>query len=320
PDRLTIANLARALRFPVDFFHGDTLDEPPIDGASFRSLSKLTARKRDQALASGALALMLAKWIDERFDLPEPDVPQYRDVDPETAAEAVRSAWRLGQRPVKNMVHLLEAHGVRVFSLAEECHEVDAFSFWLGPVPYVFLNTKKTAEHSRMDAAHELGHLVMHAHGGPSGREAETQAQAFGAAFLMPAASIVAEVPPGARLPQLVKHKQRWKVSAWNIAHRCHKLRLLTEWQYRSICVALSKRGKANEPRPMRRQETSQVLRKIFRALRAENVTKAEVARQLHVPADELNKSMWGLVLTTLEGSRQISSGAQTERPALKVV
>jgi hypothetical protein len=67
---------------------------------------------------------------------------------------------------------LLEARGIRVFSLTEPCFELNAFSHWVAVTPFVFLNTMKTAESSRFDAAHELGHLVLHRHGAPQGRVA----------------------------------------------------------------------------------------------------------------------------------------------------
>ncbi|WP_261371520.1 ImmA/IrrE family metallo-endopeptidase [Yersinia frederiksenii] len=60
------------------------------------------------------------------------------------------------------MVHLIEPKGVKVFSLAENCVEVDAFSFWTNGKLFVLLNTMKTPERSRFDAAHELRHLVLH--------------------------------------------------------------------------------------------------------------------------------------------------------------
>jgi len=173
PDAPTVGRLAAAINFPKEFLYGADLDEPSPEGASFRSMTRMPARLRHQALGSGALAFALADWIDRHFDLPEPDVPEFPGLDPETAAEGVREAWGLGERRIPNMVHLLESHGVRVFSLSEESTKVDAFSQWRAAVPYVFLNTKKTAEHSRMDAADELGHLVLHGHGGPRGREAE---------------------------------------------------------------------------------------------------------------------------------------------------
>ena len=56
-------------------------------------------------------------------------------------------------------------------------------------------DTNKTAEHSRFDAAHELGHLVLHRHGPPRGIEAERQANAFASAFLMPHGSVFPRAP-----------------------------------------------------------------------------------------------------------------------------
>lgn len=324
PTSQTVKQFARALGFPEGFFCGPDLDEPTPEGASFRALSRLTARQRDQALGSGALALALGDWIDAHFDLPKPDVPQHSGLEPEMAAEAIRAAWGLGERRIPNMVHLLEAHGVRVFSLAEDSTSVDAYSFWRGEIPYVFLNTKKTAEHSRMDAAHELGHLVLHGHGGPNGRVAEDEAQAFGAAFLMPAGSVRAEAPRGGRVPQLAKAKVRWNVSVANLAVRMHRLGLLTPWQYRSIFVELNRNGRANEPtvpgRPPLPQETSQILEKVFRALREERVTKASLAQSLHIPLQDINASVFGLVLTGIAGADSPEPSTPHERPTLRIV
>lgn len=324
PVVLTVQRLAAAVGFPREFFYGPDLDEPLPEGASFRSLSRLTARQRDQALGSGALALALSDWINAHFELPDPDIPQYQGLDPETAADAVRQAWGLGERRIPNMVHLLEVHGVRVFSLAEEAATVDAYSFWRGSMPYVFLNTKKTAEHSRMDAAHELGHLVLHGHGGPRGREAEREAYAFGSAFLMPAGSVRAEAPRGARISQLARAKSRWDVSVANLAYRMHRLGLLTDWQYRSVFIELNRRGREKEPtapdkKPLR-QERSQVLEKVFSALRNENVSKASIAQALKIPLKDLNDSVFGLVLTPLEGEGRTGPSLDRERPKLRVV
>lgn len=314
PTPLTAARLADALNFPIEFFSGPDLDEPPVYGSSFRALSSLTASKRDQALGSGALALALADWIHERFELPEPDVPQLQGVDAETAAEAVRAAWGLGERPIRNMIHLLESHGVRVFSLVEECLEVDAFSFWRARVPYVFLNTMKSAEHSRMDAAHELGHLVMHwGHDHPRGRDIEQEAKRFGSAFLMPRGSILADAPRGGRLDQLTKAKRRWDVAVAALVYRMHVLGLLSEWRYRSLFIEISQKGyRRTEPNGISR-ETSQVLAKVFKSLRDQGVSKAEVARELRIRVEELNKIVFGLVLTPLEGKVQPGSRSRKQ-------
>jgi Zn-dependent peptidase ImmA (M78 family)/DNA-binding XRE family transcriptional regulator len=319
PGDLTLVRLADALAFPVEFFRKLPLDPLPVGGSSFRALSKMTATQRDQALGVGGLALELAKWIDERFHLPEPHVPRYRGIDPEIAAQAVRDEWGLGERPVRNMIHLLEAQGVRVFSLAEESREVDAFSTWYRNVPFVFLNLMKTAEKSRMDAAHELGHLVLHSqHERPRGRAEEQDAQHFGSAFLMPKGSVIAEAPRGGRIGDLIRAKRRWNVSLANLAYRMHSLELLTDWQYRSVFAEISRRGyRTREPNGIP-QETSQVLGKVFQALRAEGTTKADVARELALPVEEVDKLIFGLVLTRIEGEG--GTGNLTDRPALTLV
>lgn len=130
PSDSTLAQLAEVLGFPLSFFSADNLEAVSADSASFRSLRSMTAGQRNAALSAGALAISLAEWIAARFNLPVSNVPDLRGYSPEAAAEAVRAEWGLGERPVKNMVHLLEAQGVRVFSMAQECHAVDAFSIW----------------------------------------------------------------------------------------------------------------------------------------------------------------------------------------------
>ena len=79
------------------------------------------------------------------------------------AAELCRIEWGLGTGPLSNVVGLLESKGVAVcrYEFAEE--QIEAFSFWNGPRPFIFLSSdKNSAARARFDAAHELGHLILH--------------------------------------------------------------------------------------------------------------------------------------------------------------
>lgn len=320
PSSDAVDEVAKALEFPSAFFYAEDIAEPPVDGVSFRSLSAMTATRRDKVIGAAAIALQFDDWIRERFNLPAPDVPRLRRDDPEAAAEAVREEWGLGQKRAPNLVHLLEKHGVRVYSLAEDCKEVDAFSFWRDGAPYVFLNTMKTGQHSRMDAAHELGHLVLHAWGGPRGRKAEDEAKAFGSAFLMPRRSMLAEAPRPGNVRQIIAAKQKWDVSAMALAYRMAKVGILSDWQARAVYSQLGQLGyRSGEPDglPMTR-ETSQVLAKVFDALRAEGISRATVARDLSISLNELNAAIFGLVLTSLSGSGDPASHP-TARPNLRL-
>ena len=322
PDAERLTVIARTLKFPEAFFFEDDLDVPLLDGASFRSMSKMTAGQRDTALGTGALAMLLNAWIEQRFTLPEPDVPDLgRDADPESAAEAVRRAWGVGELPVKNMVHLLEARGVRVYSLAIDAVEVDAFSLWRETRPFVFLNTVKSAEHARFDAGHELAHLVLHRHAAPNGQKAEMDANAFASAFLMPAASVRAHAPRFATLDHLVRLKKLWGVSVAALTFRLHRLGLLSDWHYRKLYIEIAKRGwRKEEPDTMPR-ETSQVLQKVLAALRREGVSKQTIADALHLRAEEINELVFGLALTSLEAEGTTALVAKARvRPSLRLV
>ena len=318
PAEKTLPLVADALGFPISFFAASDLDEVPSDAVSFRALTKMTATQRNAALAAGSLALALSDWIEERFKTPEPDVPKLGPgIDPETAAGIIRGEWGLGEQPLPNMIHLLEAHGVRVFSLAEESREVDAFSFRRAETPFVFLNTIKSGEHRRMDAAHELGHLVLHwRHDGPQGREAEQEAQAFASALLMPRATISSSAPRFVTLPEVMSHKRHWQVSAMAYVYRLHKLELLSEWQYRTLNIEMSKRGyRTCEPKPRIQPETSQVLTKVFNALRKERLSNAYIASELDLCPADLAGLVFGLTMVPVTGQGQ---GGQQPQEAPK--
>jgi Zn-dependent peptidase ImmA (M78 family)/DNA-binding XRE family transcriptional regulator len=312
PTLPTVQRLARALEFPVDFFFDPDADIPDEGAASFRSMNAMSARERDAALAAGALAFLVSEWVERRFDLPAPALIDLGDELPEIAARSLREAWGLGERPIRNMVHLLESKGVRVFSMAENTLTVDAFSLWRGNTPYIFLNTVKTAEHSRLDAAHELGHLVLHKHGGPRGRKAEEQANLFASSFLMPSESVLSELPRVHTLNQIIETKKIWSVSVMALVHRLHKLKILSDWQYRMFCIDATDKGyRTAEPFGIAR-ETSVVWQKVLTTLWNERVTKSDIAQSLHMPSEEIENLLFGLTGSTGEPI--------TVRPPLRLV
>jgi Zn-dependent peptidase ImmA (M78 family)/DNA-binding XRE family transcriptional regulator len=313
PTEEVVSRLSQVLGFPESFFSGPDIDGPRGDTASFRSMSAISAKERDAALAAGTLAYIVSDWVERRFDLPEPDLLDLSGDTPEVAAASLREKWGLGEQPIKNMAHLLEAKGVRLFSMAENTMSVDAFSVWRGETPYIFLNTMKSAEHGRHDAAHELGHLVMHKHGGPRGRAAEEQANAFASAFLMPASDVLAVMPRVHTLNQVIEAKKRWSVSVMALVHRLNRLKVMSDWQYRMFCIDATDLGyRRAEPFGIAR-EHSVVWQKVLTALWNERTTKSDIARALHIPAEEIENLLFGLAGETGEPLAPI-------RPPLRLV
>lgn len=297
PEAHTVGKLAEVLGYPEEFFFGPKVDAVDPGAVSFRSFSKMTAKERDASLGAGSVGLMLSSWVEERFGLPEPDLIDLSyESDPEVAAAHVRQHWSLGQKPIADLMALLEVKGIRLFSLTENTASVNAFSFWRGGKPYMFLNNFKTAESSRFDAAHELAHLVMHMHGDPKkGRHVEREANAFASAFLMPAEDVIARIPRRVTTDTVIRAKARWRVSAMAMAYRLRQLRRLSEWQYKSICIDLTKRGyRTSEPNGIDR-EKSKVWRQVLTMLWKERITKADIARELGLPLGEVEGLIWSL-------------------------
>lgn len=235
PDMLSL--ISKHLHFPEQFFFLDNIEMLDSKSVSFRSLARMPAYVREAALCAGNMALEFTNWLEKKIEFPHVDLPDLRDCEPEAAAETLRSIWGLGELSIKNMVHTLEAKGVRVFSLSENTYDMDAYSFWIGNQPFVFLNTQKSVEHGRFDAAHELGHLILHKHGAPLGKEAEQQANRFASAFLMPYGSIVSRVPHSffPTISGIVSLKPYWRVSTSALTRRLKDLSLLSDWHYNNI-------------------------------------------------------------------------------------
>ncbi|MGI5330945.1 XRE family transcriptional regulator [Actinomadura nitritigenes] len=319
PTPETLSLIAAALRFPDGFLAGPLPVDLQQDAVSFRAPSKMGAAERDSSLAAGALATEINRWVEERFKLPRPDVPTYPHLPAEQAAEQLRARWGLGEAPAPNMVRLLEAHGVRVFSLPRDCLNVDAFATTHPGTPFVFLNTRKSGERGRFDAAHELGHLVLHCeHRIPGGRETENEANDFASAFLMPRAGILAQQLNDASVERILSAKRKWGVSAMALTYRLHRLSLLSDWRYTQTAKHLTRMGyRTAEPDSTMIRESSQLLAKVFDALRTQGLSPTDVADHLNMPLDDLNEYIFGLVPVGLDGAGQRTTAA---RPDLQLV
>lgn len=327
PSPEALSALVKYLKVSPSFFDLPTLSEPPVDALSFRALSKMTSRQRDRSIAWATVGAELNRWISEHYNTPINDVPTLEalsdqrasTISAQSVAEIVRARWGLGEAPLGNVVHLLESHGIHVYSLSNYAAEVDAFSFYSEDgQPIIFLNTVKSGERGRFDACHELGHLVLHC--GPNvvrGPEAEREADRFASAFLMPEADVRASAPLNPSLSQILDLKQRWRVAAMALTHRLHGLGLLSDWLYRTTCINLSRMGyRSQEPGGIER-ESSQLLSKVFADLRGDRERLQDLVEQMGLDLGQISPIIFGLAPTLLEGGGETSA---PERPLLRVM
>ena len=239
PEPETLARIAGALKQSVSFF---AAEDRPVFGESsarfFRAHGPDTKRRYLMCDVFGKWFVQIARYFYEFVNFPKVDLPsmspqrpsgRYTDEEIEAAAEQCRKQWGLGLGPLSNVVGLLESKGVAVCRYEFEEEKIEAFSFWNGPRPFIFLSSdKESSARSRFDAAHELGHLILHRWIGTDDLEdpkvlkaVEREANRFAGALLLPRQSFPNEVYT-TRLDAFVALKRRWKVAiqAWSIAVR----------------------------------------------------------------------------------------------------
>jgi Zn-dependent peptidase ImmA (M78 family)/transcriptional regulator with XRE-family HTH domain len=236
PDLLVL--LARGLSVPVQFFLAGR-PRAHVDGsmAHFRSLRSTRAYQRNKAIGQVQQVWELTHALEERIQFPLLDLPGLSEDDdagsPQLAAQALRQQWSLGSGPISHVVRHLESRGIIVVSPPPDPDSatVDAFSTPCEPRPIIVLTSNRSDDvyRHRFTAAHELGHLVLHADTRAGDLQQEREADAFAAEFLTPRASIAAQLPARADLGRLAELQRVWGVSVSSLLYRCREVGLLSD-------------------------------------------------------------------------------------------
>ncbi|MFB9327817.1 helix-turn-helix domain-containing protein [Paenibacillus aurantiacus] len=258
---LTITNV---LKFPKDYFYEKSI-EVKTGSTFFRSLISTGKKEREMQYDRVKYLTIIRAMLEEYVDFPELDVPDFSETTydaVEEVANQVRNAWELGDKPIKDIVYLLETKGFVVSSLLLENRSIDAFGSQhevAGKQYYsiVLGNDKKSFYRRQFDVAHELGHRVLH---DPNlniddlskeeFKQIEQEANDFAAALLLPKESFLRDVsihPNDLMYYKLLKKK--WCVSIGAMVMRAYKLGAISEGTYQYMQRTISLKGwRTKEP------------------------------------------------------------------------
>ena len=290
PSAATLSQLSLALNYPPDFFAftGEKRTTATISDTFFRSLRSTRQTELLKAVAHAELVREVVQRLEERVRFPELSLPTDLHVTGETTtadieriAEAVRHRFGVATGPIPHVVRLLELHGIVVSRYRSGSQRVDAFSQPFSHRPIVVLGDDKgAADRSRLDAAHELGHLIMHPDPQPGERTLENQANGFAAAFLLPRAQIIDSLPRShVDWIKVIELKRTWGVSIQALLYRSRELGTLPQSSYENAMKTISRRGwRRQEPGSLGEPEQPQMLRKAVEALAGVGVGLDEIA------------------------------------------
>lgn len=246
-----------ALGFPVGFFTEKDGYRVNINNTFFRALSTTKALDLNTQEVKTAMIVrvynFLSKYLNfPLFELPKIESSDFEDV--EKVAILVRSQWGLGEQPITNMVSLLEKKGVIVSSLLIDNKKIDAFTQvhtlnGLQQFCLVLSNDKQSMVRRNFDAAHELGHIILHNKltnikelSKEEFKKMENEANQFAAAFLMPKNRFFAELINPTSLDTYLQLKKKWKVSIAAMVMRAKQLNRINNVQYQSLMKQISYR------------------------------------------------------------------------------
>jgi Zn-dependent peptidase ImmA (M78 family)/DNA-binding XRE family transcriptional regulator len=267
PEPSTMRKLAGALGQPVAFFTKRERLTFGEHSANFFRKTGADTKRRNQACE------VLADWFssaayafNEIANFPAVDIPNFEPVDTTSAsyteeeieenAESARKHFGLGLGPISNVLRLIESKGVITCRFQMTGEKIEAFSYWVGDRPFIFLaSDKESAARARFDAAHELGHLCLHRWVGREEiedkarlKEIEAEADRFAGAFLLPRLSFPNEVY-SPRAEAFIDLKARWRVSIQAMIYRCKDLGLFDERQITNLYKQISyKKWRTVEP------------------------------------------------------------------------
>lgn len=262
PEIPTIIKMSNVLGFPKKFFMERDDINMKVGSTYFRALLTTTKRYRSQQEIKVDFIAKIFKFLNEYIEFPATNLPQENFDDFEVAANKLRELWGLGNKPIDNIVYLLEQNGILVNEFDSDTNDIDAFSQLIninGIEKYIvgYSKNKSTASRVHFDIAHELGHILLHEWSEDvenltkeEFKERENEANAFASAFLLPKDAFISDVGVYAdNIAFYVELKRKWKVSISAMIRRSYNLKLIDNITYSQLMRSMQKRGiKKHEP------------------------------------------------------------------------
>lgn len=306
-----LEQICRKLGFPRSFFlkKPNKDDEAPI---FWRSTAAATKTARQRGLQRLRWGKEIAEYLTGYFEFPKVDFPEelffdgdFRELtteDIEQYANRLRQFWGFGQGPVPDLLLELENSGAITCRINMAAETLDAFSQWATGVgsPFVIIGKDRaSAVRSRFDAAHELGHLLLHRrvdrkriNSKEDFKQIEKQAHEFAAAFLLPAKAFSEELWTPS-LDGFLGLKERWRVSISMMIMRCQHIGITEKAETQRLYINYNRRSwRAEEPLDsVLKHEEPKILRRSFQALIQEGIkSRPQIVDELALPAREIEQ------------------------------
>lgn len=290
-----LAALAAVYERPLNWFL-----EPgtPLVNIKYRNLrSRVRVSERHQFESEVQRWLDAYVAIEQRLGIPLlGDLSEFRAKSNEHCAEVaqrVRKSLGLNEScPVPSVAVVLERFGIRALEHPTEM-QIDGLAAKFGNERAVVLNPCVSNDRSRLNAAHELGHVVFGDCDTKSMTESkvsEDRAFEFAAVFLLPNMKLK-EAFEGQSMVRLVQFKELYGISLAAMVYRGEKLGHITRGTAKKLWMEFSRRGwRTNEPGAVRPDRATRFEQLLDSAMFAGRITIREAATVAGVRPEDIRR------------------------------
>lgn len=268
PDFDKMRIITNKLNFPSSYFFQEDSFDINAKTTYFRALLSANKNARLQQVVKIKHLAMIYEILSNYLEFPQlniPDISEFLnsvEIDYDAIAQKVREYWGISKKPIEDFPYLLEKNGIIVASYPVSQDNIDAYSQKInidGQDKFIIVlsDDKNSAVRSNFDAAHELGHILLHDWNldleelsREDFKKQEKQANNFAAAFLLPKETFLKDVSLYPRdLKYYIELKRKWKVSISAMLIRANKLGVINDNQYQYLMKQMAfNKWRQNEP------------------------------------------------------------------------
>lgn len=261
PKLENVFTLSSVLGFPREYFYERDDDNITIGNTYFRSLASTSKKERNAQVERVKLLSKIYASIQNYIAFPEFDLDAQSEATPEELANYVRKKWELGDKPIYNLIDIMEKHGVIITTAFEDNPDIDAYSHVEiidhKAVPIVVLGYETNIFRQQFNAAHELGHILTDGQyeleelSKAEYRDMEKFMNRFAGALLIPERMFSEDLSGRGKLDirYYIELKKKYRVSAQALIVRANQIGAITANQYQYLMKQMSQNGyRTNEP------------------------------------------------------------------------
>ncbi len=243
------------------------------------------------------------RWIDGyvalESRLKQPLTPSSGDLHPESETlpddltREVRSRLAISEdEPIPSVVDVLERFGVRVLENRTDL-QIDGLAAKYGEEHVVVLNPNVSNDRARLNAAHELAHVLF----GDCDKVEETatdeqRAFQFASHLLLPNRQLKRAFE-GKSVVRMVQFKERFGISLAAMIYRAEKLGFLTKLEAKHLWMEFARRGwRTNEPGQVRPDRATRFEQLIDEAMQSGRFSLKEISDMCGVRPEAIRERL----------------------------